>query len=254
MAKRNSSLRNTPKSRSRAGRTKSSGGAKAIAARKKPARATKSSGGGARSTTRAATGVTRSSGRDRSSLRNRSRETAQSKNKTVRTLEEIADRENLNGEDLYQRTSDYRQQKRMEEDVFAPTLQKANLWLKEVMEEIGTQDRHRAHTALKSVLQTLRDRLTAEEAVDLASQLPTLIRGMFFEGWKPAGKPVKYSKEEFINEVRGHFQNLSGINHAEIIRAVFAVLQRNIDPGEIQHVIGTMPEEFAELWMEKELV
>lgn len=142
----------------------------------------------------------------------------------------------------------------MEEDVFAPTLQKANLWLKEIMEEIGTQDPHRAHTALKSVLQTLRDRLTAEEAVDLASQLPTLIRGMFFEGWKPAGKPIKYSKEEFINEVRGYFQNLSGINHAEIIRAVFAVLQRNIDPGEIQHVIGTMPEEFAELWMEKELV
>jgi uncharacterized protein (DUF2267 family) len=122
------------------------------------------------------------------------------------------------------------------------------------MDEIGTDDRHRGHTALKSVLQTLRDRLTVEEAVDLASQLPTIIRGIYFEGWKPAGKPIKYSKEEFISVIAGYFQSLSGINHGDIIRAVFTVLQRHIATGEINHVIGTLPEDFAEFWMEEEPV
>ena len=171
-----------------------------------------------------------------------------------RTSQEIGDQENLNEEDLYQRTTDYKQDVRRNEDVFAQTVQKSNLWLKQVMAEIGTDDKHRAYTALKSVLQTLRDRLTVEEATDLAAQMPALIRGIFFEGWKPVDKPVKYSREEFTDRIREQFRNLSGINHGEIIRGVFRVLQENIPEGEINHIIGTMPEEFAEFWMQDELV
>jgi uncharacterized protein (DUF2267 family) len=154
---------------------------------------------------------------------------------------------------LYQRTTDYRAQKRREEDVFASTIQKANLWLKQVMDELATEDRHRAYAALKAVLHTLRDRLTVEEAVDLAAQLPILIRGIYFEGWKPAGKPIKYSKQEFVSVVDGYFMNVSGINSQEIIRAVFKVLQENIPEGEIRHIIDTMPEEFGEFWKQEEL-
>ena len=56
--------------------------------------------------------------------------------------------------------------------VFDTTLQKTNAWLKEVMDELGSSDRHQAYLALRAVLHALRDRLTVEEVAQLGAQLP----------------------------------------------------------------------------------
>jgi len=37
-------------------------------------------------------------------------------------------------------------------EVFDRTLHKTHTWLKEIMEALGTEDRHRAHMALRTVL------------------------------------------------------------------------------------------------------
>lgn len=50
--------------------------------------------------------------------------------------------------------------------VFDSTLQKTNLWLKEVMAELGWDDRHAAYLAVRSVLHALRDRLTHAEGLE----------------------------------------------------------------------------------------
>lgn len=52
--------------------------------------------------------------------------------------------------------------------VFDDTVQKTNIWLNEVMDELGP-DRQRAYRALRAVLHTLRDRLTTEEAAHLSA-------------------------------------------------------------------------------------
>lgn len=51
---------------------------------------------------------------------------------------------------------------------------------------MGPPDRQMAYHALRGVLFTLRDRLTVEEAAHFASQLPLLIRGIFYEGYRSA--------------------------------------------------------------------
>jgi uncharacterized protein (DUF2267 family) len=80
-------------------------------------------------------------------------------------------------------------------DTFDRTVQESNLWLKDVMERLDTTDRHHAYSNLRAVLHALRDRIGAESAAHLGAQLPMLLRGLFYEGWDPTGKPTKERHE-----------------------------------------------------------
>lgn len=134
-------------------------------------------------------------------------------------------------------------------ETFDTTLQKTHIWLRDLMEELGWQDRHKAYLALRTVLHALRDRLTVEEAVQLGAQLPMLIRGFYYEGWKPAGKHVKgRHKEEFLAPIKDCFRNDESIDPEEIVRAVFRVLSWRITEGEIEDVKHLLPPELRELW------
>jgi uncharacterized protein (DUF2267 family) len=129
------------------------------------------------------------------------------------------------------------------------TIEKTNIWLKDIMEEMGWDDREKAYIALRAVLQTLRDRLSIEEAVELGAQLPMLVRGFYFEGWNPAGKPVRYrTKEEFLWPIREAFRGDPNVDVEQVTRAVYRVLSRRISEGEISDIIGILPKPLRELW------
>ncbi|MGD9502865.1 MAG: DUF2267 domain-containing protein, partial [Methyloceanibacter sp.] len=85
-------------------------------------------------------------------------------------------------------------------DTFDKTVQESSLWLKDVMERLNTTDRHHAYSTLRAVLHALRDRIGAESAAHLAAQLPMLLRGLFYEGWDPPGKPTKVRHERAFIE------------------------------------------------------
>ncbi len=125
----------------------------------------------------------------------------------------------------------------------------ANTWLKELMQELDWEDRERAYRALGVVLHALRDRLTVAEVADLGAQLPLLIRGLYYEGWVPSGKPVKErSKEEFLAHVeaacRGHAETFP----ESVAWAVFKLLGRHVSPGELRDVKHVLPESIRSLW------
>ncbi|MCB0122035.1 MAG: DUF2267 domain-containing protein, partial [Caldilineaceae bacterium] len=84
---------------------------------------------------------------------------------------------------------------------FDHTLQETHHWLNEIAEEMGNPDRHLAYHALRGVLFALRDRVTVEEVFNLSAQLPMLMRGIYLEGYKVAGKPEKYHVDEFLARV-----------------------------------------------------
>lgn len=131
---------------------------------------------------------------------------------------------------------------------FDSTLQTTNIWLNEVMEEMGWSDRQRAYQALRTVLHVIRDRLSIEEVADLGAQLPMLMRGIYYEGWRPARKPGKTRKrEEFLAPIGDAFRDHPEISPEGVLWAVFKVLERHVTRGEITDIKQMLPESLRAL-------
>jgi len=135
--------------------------------------------------------------------------------------------------------------------VFDETLHLTNSWLNELMKEMGWQDRHRAYLGLRLTLQELRDYLSVEEAAQLAAQLPMLVRGIFFEGWHPAHKPVKErNREAFLDRIHDGFRSTpmdEPIDVVAVVRAVFGLLGRRLSDGG-QGARHSLPKGLRDLW------
>lgn len=133
---------------------------------------------------------------------------------------------------------------------FDSTVHTTHVWLNEICEEMGWgHDPHRAYTALRVVLHALRDRLHPDEAAGFAAQLPLLVRGAFYEGWHPAGKPVRVrTTEEFLAPVAAALRSDPVVRASDVARAVFAVVKRNLSAGEVADVIAALPADIQTLW------
>jgi uncharacterized protein (DUF2267 family) len=131
---------------------------------------------------------------------------------------------------------------------FDHTIQETNAWLHEIAEYMGNPNKHLAYHALRGVLFTLRDRLTVDEAFNLAAQLPMLIRGLFFEGYKVTGRPQKYHAEEFLARVEKELRAAGGANPERATRAVLSVLHAHVAEGEILDIFEELPKDIRRLW------
>jgi uncharacterized protein (DUF2267 family) len=137
-------------------------------------------------------------------------------------------------------------------EVFETTLHKTNLWLKEISDLLHWDDHHKAYHGLRTVLHVLRDRLPVREAAHLGAQLPMLIRGIYYEGWKPAATPTKIkTAQEFYDSVRKNFTADRNVNPMRLTEAVMMVLCANTSPGELEKVLGIFPPELRVIWPER---
>ena len=132
--------------------------------------------------------------------------------------------------------------------IFDHTVQETNTWLKEIAEYLEAPNRQVAYHALRGVLFALRDRLTVEETFNLAAQLPLLIRGLFFEGYKPAGRPQKYHAAEFLARVEREVQTVGGATPERATRAVLLVMYQHIAEGELLDIFDELPKDLRRLW------
>lgn len=128
------------------------------------------------------------------------------------------------------------------------SIQSTNAWLRDVADELGTDDRQYAYRALRAFLHVLRDRLPVAESAQLAAQLPDLLRGIYYEGWHPARTPAAYRHmSQFAAHVatEARYHGTTEANAA--IEAASAVLRRRISDGELRDVAAVLPSELAQL-------
>ena len=129
------------------------------------------------------------------------------------------------------------------------TVQLTEQWLQELAEKGGFDDDAQAYTVMRAALHALRDRLTVDEASHLAAQLPMLVRGFYYEGWKPAAAPNKERDlQSFLDHVKSSLKN-SPVDPEDACKAVFALLDEKITQGEMEDVRQMLPPEIRNpLW------
>lgn len=134
--------------------------------------------------------------------------------------------------------------------VFDETMHTTNIWLKDLMFRLNSDNRQDVYRALKITLHALRDRLPVNTAAAFASQLPMLIRGFYYEGWQPAKCPThERSDTEFVDELAKAFDFLDDDYTPKwIAGAVFDLLTEKISNGEILKVKSCLPHHIRDLW------
>ncbi|HMB40860.1 MAG TPA: DUF2267 domain-containing protein [Balneolaceae bacterium] len=137
--------------------------------------------------------------------------------------------------------------------VFDKTIQKTMIIIDEVSTEGKFHDREQAFKALRGTLHTLRDRLPVNVAAQIGAQLPILLSGFFYEGWKPAATPQKdRTQEEFLEHIQEYLSDKAPqMNAMHAAQTVFKVLSNHISEGQIEDIQKALPEGLRKLWPEK---
>ena len=125
---------------------------------------------------------------------------------------------------------------------------KTNEWLNELAAELGTEDEEVVWRILRAYLQVLRDRLTVDEAAQLAAQLPLVLRGAFYDGFDPSGLPEKLrDRDAFLARLADRAQLPSAEDAERAAAAATRVLRRHVTKGELDDVLSQLPEEIREV-------
>ncbi len=132
------------------------------------------------------------------------------------------------------------------------SMQKTNEWIRDVAQELGDDNRHHAYAALRATLHTLRDRLSLEQSAHLSAQLPLVLRGTYFEGWRPGITPQRFrSQEDFFENVRREMRDTTPLFRErceDAVTASLAVIARYVDIGTSNKLMDSLPRDLRALW------
>jgi uncharacterized protein (DUF2267 family) len=132
--------------------------------------------------------------------------------------------------------------------VFDKTQQTTHLWLNELTEAIGS-DKQLAWHVLGTVLRAVRDRMPVDLAAHLGAELPLLIRGAYYDQFRPEALPKRArSWDEFLQGISTELSMSRPVDVGAATRAVFDVLSHYVNPDQIGKVREAMPKEVRAVW------
>lgn len=132
---------------------------------------------------------------------------------------------------------------------FEHSIQLTHIWINELDERLGWDSKARSYRLLRAVLHAVRDWLQINEAVDLGAQMPMLLRGAYYDQWRPARNPARpRGKADFIGRVEEAFGPDRLDDPDDAVATVFALLSAKVSPGEIVDVRQSLPSDIRALW------
>lgn len=128
-----------------------------------------------------------------------------------------------------------------------------NRFINDVAYVLGVT-RNSAARITKAVLQAIRDRMPANDAIEFAQGLPMAMKGVFMEQYDISDTPVPIRRaEDFLdyvalkNDLSAALDFPDRNSVAEAIRGVFTVLECYMDLGQVEQVRDIIGEDIARL-------
>lgn len=117
-------------------------------------------------------------------------------------------------------------------------------FIKQVQSVAQLNSREEAERATQATLEAIKERIVGNEAKDLAAQLPKEL-GQYLRG-REGEDGQHFPIDEFIARV-SEKEGVDPATAAKHAKAVFAVLQDAVTPGEFADVRANFTEEYAEI-------
>ena len=121
-------------------------------------------------------------------------------------------------------------------------------WINELDAMLGWNDKTRTYRLLRVTLQTLRDCLPIAEIADFSAQMPTLLRGVFYEHWRPSAPKNRFDLDHFYARLGEAFSQDPIEDLGDVVAVVFEFLSSKISAGEIGDVRHALPAAIREIW------
>ena len=137
----------------------------------------------------------------------------------------------------------------------------ANRFMNVLENNLGNPgNRTQAFIVLKAVLHTLRDRISIEENLDVLSQLPMALKGIYVDQWSYSENTDRYNTvEEFLEKVKSRQDSMGEddfdwkLSTKEIVSYTLATLRGEYwTEGEWAHIVANLPEELK-VYFEQEV-
>ncbi len=138
---------------------------------------------------------------------------------------------------------------------FEKFAQEGNEFLSRLATSLGhPEEKGRTGIIMRSVMHTLRERITMGESLNLLAQLPMFLKGIYVDNWKYQEKPANIKKkEEFLDAVKNHQaqygeQDFDWEKSTEdIVKIVLRELSTYVSRGEFEDIMAQMPQPIKEL-------
>jgi uncharacterized protein (DUF2267 family) len=132
-----------------------------------------------------------------------------------------------------------------DQNLFDATVRKSEAWVDDLAQPLGWYSAKTALRALRILLHAWRDRLPLHESAQFAAQMPMLIRGIYYENWRPVETPDSdVDRATLLRELNQAFPDTDS---AAICQAFGQLLAKHVTAGEIDDVRAALPKGLREL-------
>ena len=132
-------------------------------------------------------------------------------------------------------------------EVIARNVQLIHAWVEGVDLQMGWGDPHKSFRLLRGWLHALRDSLPLSDVGNLSAQLPLIVRGLFFEQWKPTAVHVRMDSSTFLQRLDSEIYPDHLDNPALAAASVFSVFRSHIGEEEVNKLMHVLPHGIREL-------
>ena len=134
--------------------------------------------------------------------------------------------------------------------VLDTSLQRTHEWLHEVGRDLGFDNERAAYAALARRCTWCGTVFRSNWSRISAPSLPMMVRGIYYEGWHPSAARLKAAHaEDLCDSMRRELQGHDELRDVErVARTVLRVIDRRIEPGQVDRVVDALPKQAREFW------